>query len=190
MIPAEPKSPPTASCASSSPFSARRFRAYRRPDRPARPSGGVFRGSANAAPGGPKARRYVDVAKRRRAGPTVLWKGRADLMETPNLPRYSVSPPYSFASGIPVPAYRVHSLADSVRAIFRWVSGRGPKPSQSERQLEAKIVAKLAEEIALESEASVSQADNVLFAGGGKEGNDHGRLKGAGGKICYLDRGA
>jgi hypothetical protein len=71
------------------------------------------------------------------------------LMETP---RYSVSPPWSFAASRPITPHRAPgSLADSLLEIWRYLTGRQPKPTQRERQLEQAAIERLVAE--LEDEA-------------------------------------
>ena len=60
------------------------------------------------------------------------------------LPRPSVSPLYSFCS---VPTVRQPSFSAALRSIIAWLTGRQPKVSRSEQQLEQRIVDLLAEEL-------------------------------------------
>jgi hypothetical protein len=59
------------------------------------------------------------------------------------LPRPSVSPLYSFCS---MPTHRAVSFSESLKAIIAWL--RGTKSSRSEEQLQARLVDRLAEELA------------------------------------------
>ena len=58
--------------------------------------------------------------------------------------RYSASPWYSFVT---VPTQHSPSLAETVRAIWRWATGRQPKPTQRERQFAEAVIARLADEM-------------------------------------------
>jgi hypothetical protein len=60
------------------------------------------------------------------------------------LPGPSASPLHSFAS---LPTHRAPSVADALRAIVRWITGRQPKPPKSEVQFEQRIVDLLAQEL-------------------------------------------
>ena len=63
-------------------------------------------------------------------------------MEAPH--RYSVSPFYSFVT---VPVQRSPPLAETVGALWRWVTGRQPKPTQRERQLAEAVIERLVAEM-------------------------------------------
>ena len=67
-------------------------------------------------------------------------------MEAPR--HYSVSPLYSFVT---VPSHRELSFSAALGRIVRWLTGRQPKPTQRELQLEAAIIERLAAEMADET---------------------------------------
>jgi len=78
-------------------------------------------------------------------------------------PDSSVSPLYSFCT---VPTHRVVSFSAALRSIVSWLTGRQPKASKSEVQLEQRIVDLLAEELAEnEPPASTSLIDKLLSRG-------------------------
>ena len=64
------------------------------------------------------------------------------MMRAPD--RYSVSPLPSFCTVVPV--HRVPSFAETVRAVWRWVTGHHALPLR-EQIRDAKLVELLAEEI-------------------------------------------
>jgi hypothetical protein len=61
-------------------------------------------------------------------------------------PRPSVSPLPSYASRPEL--IHLVSFSDACRQIGRWITGRKPRQTMRERQLEAKVVERLAEELA------------------------------------------
>jgi hypothetical protein len=70
-------------------------------------------------------------------------------MEAPR--RYSVSPWYSFVT---VPVQRSPSFSEIVSAIWKWWREPTPTPTLRERQLEAALIERLAEETDADKEAS------------------------------------
>jgi hypothetical protein len=74
------------------------------------------------------------------------------------LPRPSVSPLYSFCS---VPTHRAPSFSAALRSIMAWLTGYQPEVSKSEKQLEARLVDLLAEELA-ENESPADQVAKNL----------------------------
>ena len=74
-------------------------------------------------------------------------------MET--LPRFSVSPPYSFASSAR-PVRRSPSFAETFGQIVRWATGRRRPAPQRERQ----IVERLVDELAAQIEAGQRQVNS------------------------------
>lgn len=76
-----------------------------------------------------------------------------------DVPRYSASPPCSFASSVQ-PVRRVASFSETVGAVMRWMTGRRRPASPRERQIEAKIVERLAAEIEEEC-ACLQVVDNA-----------------------------
>jgi hypothetical protein len=58
--------------------------------------------------------------------------------------RYSASPLYSFCV---VPTRHSPSFAQTTKAVFRWITGRQPRQTARERQLEALTIERLAQEL-------------------------------------------
>ena len=66
--------------------------------------------------------------------------------------RYSASPLYNFVT---VPTQHVSSFAEMLRTVWRWWRGQGP--NWRERAKDARMVERLAEEIAAELEAEPAE---------------------------------
>jgi hypothetical protein len=75
------------------------------------------------------------------------------------LPRPSVSPLPAYAS---MPTHRAPSFVDALKAIVAWL--RGDKPTQSEEQLKARLVALMAEEMGENEPPEASLIDKPPIA--------------------------
>jgi hypothetical protein len=58
--------------------------------------------------------------------------------------RYSASPLYSFCV---VPTRHSPPFAETTKAVLRWITGRQPRQTARERQLEALAIERLAQEL-------------------------------------------
>ena len=72
------------------------------------------------------------------------------------LPRPSVSPLPAYAS---LPTVRQPTFSAALRSIIGWLTGHQPEVSKSEKQLEARLVDLLAEEMAGETSLTVDGAE-------------------------------
>jgi hypothetical protein len=81
-------------------------------------------------------------------------------------PRYSVTPPWSFAAPRPeglfvtvsAPVHRAVSFSAALRQIVRWACRLPPRSSARDRQLEMVVVQKLVEEMGDEVEPTEKDA--------------------------------
>ena len=79
------------------------------------------------------------------SGEAFLLRLTSFFMRPPPFPHASPLP--SFCT-VPTPARRTPSLSESLRQIAAWLSGRQPKPTRRERELEERAIERLAEELA------------------------------------------
>lgn len=91
----------------------------------------------------------VDGGQPRRRTPYAKSKSVTEL-RLMEVPRYSVSPPWSFAVFVTTPIVRQPAFPDVVAILWRWF--RGSEPNWRDRWAEQKLVDRLAEEMEPEPE--------------------------------------
>ena len=75
-------------------------------------------------------------------------------------PRYSVTPPWSFATFVtpPAPVYRSPGFPEAFSVVVRWLFGRAPRSSARDRFLEGRAVDLLVAELEAEPDTADKSA--------------------------------